>query len=153
MRVQDILERDHEAETKRIKSILKLAENGKFVPDSFELFQQNLKKHIYIEEQFVFPSLLEGDPDLRGPLAGLEMEHASLWMLMDRIESEILDSNFTKTPKYLDEILRILTVHNDLESRNIYPRIVDDSSLLIDEIVRPEGWVCKRYRNHKRTGH
>ncbi|MCL4314870.1 MAG: hemerythrin domain-containing protein [Candidatus Thermoplasmatota archaeon] len=117
--------------------------------DSFEEFRSGLLRHIYLEEEIVFPAVLKNSPELRGQIAGLEMEHASVAMIMGKIADEIQTGNIIKSRKYLDEIERILAVHNSVESSGVYLKIPDNISMDIHSVVIPEGWVCRKLRKSR----
>ena len=151
MHISERMENDHLAESDRLAELNRMMNHGEFDRVSFMKFVENLRRHIYIEEEIIFPGLQENDILLKGPISGLEMEHASLWMLTDRILEEDSSRKLVKTPKYLDEISRILSVHNAQESGNIYPKIEDERFPDITGVSLPKDWVCIRLRHgHRR---
>src|SRR5690625_7839510 len=46
-----------------------------------------LRRHIYLEEEFVFPAL--ADPSLAMAIMVMYREHGSIWRLMDQAEEQI----------------------------------------------------------------
>lgn len=140
------MEADHENEGRSLSSIISEAEQDRYDSDSFRKFRDGLVRHIYIEEELVFPAILKEAPELRGQIAGLEMEHAAIFMLMQKIADEIASGKIIKSRKYLDEIERILAVHNSVESSRVYGRIPEGFSLDIYSVVTPEGWICRKLR-------
>src|SRR5579859_6461595 len=47
-----------------------------------------LRRHIYLEEEFLFPLLGEADPALRAPVFVMLREHAQIWAVLDALERE-----------------------------------------------------------------
>lgn len=78
----------------------------------------------------MFPRALQARPDLSAKVSGLEMEHASIWMLLDRVEGEIRRNEVVKAPKYVQEIYDILQAHNVQEEKDVYPVAGTDLHLL-----------------------
>lgn len=150
MIIRESLERDHDQEHGKLVEARISMSRGEFDKNSFLEFVNNIRRHIYIEEEIIFPDLVVLDSNLKGPISGLEMEHASLWMLMDRILAETDSGTIRKSPKYLEEIERILAVHNAVESTNIYPKIKDERIPDLEQATLPEGWICRRLRKNRR---
>ncbi|MCL4342542.1 MAG: hemerythrin domain-containing protein [Candidatus Thermoplasmatota archaeon] len=150
MIIRESLERDHDLEHGKLVEARISMIRGQLDKDSFLEFVNNIRRHIYIEEEIIFPDLIGLDSNLKGPISGLEMEHASLWMLMDRILEETASGEVRKSPKYLDEMERILAVHNAVESTNIYPKIKDERVPNLEQAALPEGWICRRLRKSRK---
>ncbi len=149
MSIRELLERDHDQEHGKLVEASISMSRGEFEENSFMEFVSNIRRHIYIEEEIIFPDLVYLYSDMKGPISGLEMEHASLWMLIDRILEETASGTIRKSAKYLEEIERILAVHNALESANIYPKIKDERIPELERISIPEGWICRRLRRNR----
>ena len=47
-----------------------------------------LRRHIYLEEEFLFPLLGEAEPGLRAPVFVMRREHAQIWAALDTLERE-----------------------------------------------------------------
>jgi len=47
-----------------------------------------LRRHIYLEEEFLFPLLGEAEPALRAPVFVMLREHAQIWNTLDALERE-----------------------------------------------------------------
>jgi hemerythrin-like domain-containing protein len=110
-----------------------------------------LRRHIYLEEEIVFPHLPRGP--LMMPLMVMYREHGELWRRMDALAERL------RSPEHptddvaatCRELLDLLDSHNSKEEPVIYPYM--DSDLTQDEQheVRrlladgelPQGWVCK----------
>lgn len=112
-----------------------------------------LRRHIYLEEEFVFPPMRTGG--MVAPLFVMVREHAQLWATLDVLESE-LSSNADAgvLRKRCDELMAGLQQHNPKEEQVIYPQA--DVSLSAEAISHltdfmasgqlPDGWVCEGNR-------
>ncbi len=110
-----------------------------------------LRRHIYLEEEIVFPRLPHGP--LMMPLMVMRREHGELWRHMD-VLAERLCSPGTDTndlDESCRELLSLLERHNAKEEPVIYPHL--DTDLGADERTKvhailangtlPPGWVCQ----------
>lgn len=120
-----------------------------------------LRRHIYLEEEIVFPHLPAGP--LMMPLMVMRREHRELWRRMDAL-AETLRGDATgggdgdgATDGLADacqELLSLLEDHNSKEEPIIYPHLdadLDPSEqarvrTLLEEGTLPEGWVCEALR-------
>lgn len=112
-----------------------------------------LRRHIYLEEEVVFPRLPPGP--LMMPLMVMRREHGELWTRMDAL-AEILedDSSASGIVDACTELLSLLEDHNRKEEPIIYPHLDTDLSPQEQSLVRellagsalPEGWVCQALR-------
>lgn len=108
-----------------------------------------LRRHIWIEEEMVFPRLVERG--LQMPVFVMEREHGELWNLMDELARR-LDEDPATTTETCQHMLALLDAHNSKEEPILYPHV--DEALGVDEGQRlrefmetgtlPAGWVCKR---------
>lgn len=110
-----------------------------------------LRRHIYLEETFLFPPLR--DAGLMMPIMVMEREHGALWDLMDTLTDQ---HDGGATPAELVStctgLLTLLDAHNAKEEPIIYPQA--DTALdagttaelqeFITSGTTPEGWVCAR---------
>ena len=112
---------------------------------------QALRRHIYLEEEFLFPLLGEAEPGLRAPVFVMLREHAQIWATLDTLERE-------PAPGTALVLCRQLTVrllhHNLKEEKILYPR-ADDAlppaaagrlRAFLGSAELPEGWVCTKAR-------
>lgn len=122
-----------------------------------------LRRHIYLEEEFLFPLLHEAEPALTAPVLVMLREHAQIWDCLDA-----LDQIAAADPGAARASLRPLTVqllhHNLKEEKILYPR----ADVLLPAVAAarlreflgtgqlPDGWVCIKARpasgGHERTG-
>lgn len=105
-----------------------------------------LRRHIYLEEEFLFPPLRDGG--LMAPVFVMLREHGEIWRAMDRLEGE-LGGEAGQAAAH--ELLAILERHNSKEEPILYPQA--DAVLTPEAAERlhgfiasgrtPEGWVCQ----------
>jgi len=110
-----------------------------------------LRRHIYLEEEFLFPLLCQAEQALAAPVFVMLREHAQIWATLDALESEPGGSTGHALCRQLAS--RLLH-HNLKEERVLYPRA--DSALppatadrllaFLGSAELPEGWVCVRAR-------
>ena len=109
-----------------------------------------LRRHIYLEETFVFPGLASGPLGI--PIQVMMREHGAIWRSMDvlaeRLAAHASPDSLTDDCR---ELLSLLESHNAKEEPVIYPRAepaLDGATLAeLGEFVAagrmPEGWVCR----------
>ncbi len=108
-----------------------------------------LRRHIYLEEEFLFPPLKEAG--LMGPIFVMLREHGQLWRQMDTVE-ELLAGGADGAAMRNDctNLLSLLDDHNSKEEPIIYTQADEilgtsaSSELLafLEAGTTPEGWVC-----------
>jgi hemerythrin-like domain-containing protein len=122
-------------------------------PDSRPLVRafEALRRHIYLEEEFLFPPLREAG--LVMPLLVMVREHGQLWDAMDALDVQVRDG---AAPGDIDEscrtLLALLDAHNSKEEPIVYPQAdltlhPDAAERLLDFIDSgrmPEGWTCEK---------
>ena len=122
-----------------------------------------LRRHIYLEEEFLFPMLRDAEPALTAPVLVMLREHAQIWDCLDA-----LDQTAAADPEAARASLRPLTVqllhHNLKEEKILYPRAdvllpaaaATRLRAFLDTGQLPDGWVCIKARpgsgGHERTG-
>ncbi len=110
-----------------------------------------LRRHIYLEEEFLFPLLGEAEPGLTAPVLVMLREHAQIWAALDSVEREIDDGARLVLCRQLT--VRLLH-HNLKEEKVLYPRADDALPPAAAGRLRaflgsgelPEGWVCVKAR-------
>jgi hemerythrin-like domain-containing protein len=109
-----------------------------------------LRRHIYLEEEFLFPPLREAG--LVMPILVMIREHGEIWQAMDQVE-ELLKRGVENdcVLEMCRELMILLEKHNAKEEPIIYPQA--DLKLSFDVAARlqayiesstlPEGWICQ----------
>jgi iron-sulfur cluster repair protein YtfE (RIC family) len=110
-----------------------------------------LRRHIYLEEEFLFPPLSGGN--LVAPLFVMLREHGQLWRTLDELEAALRASTDPAAVRECCSRLAVQLLHHNVkEERVMYPAA--DESLppdiaarlreLLDTGVLPDGWVCAK---------
>ena len=116
-----------------------------------------LRRHIYLEEEFLFPMLYQAQPGVAAPVFVMLREHGQIWALMDSLEHLGNDaSGLAVTSQLTSHLLH----HNLKEERVLYPRA--DAVLppaaagrlraFLDCGELPAGWVCAQARPEAAAG-
>ena len=113
-----------------------------------------LRRHIYLEEEFLFPPIREAGMVM--PLLVMANEHGTIWRLMDSIEASLAgpDPDRDLLRAACTELLERLAQHNGKEEPVVYPRAAvdldDEAAGALAEYLRtartPDGWVCEAIR-------
>ncbi|CNF53210.1 hemerythrin HHE cation binding domain-containing protein [Mycobacterium tuberculosis] len=105
-----------------------------------------LRRHIYLEEEFLFPPLRDGG--LMAPVFVMLREHGEIWRAMDRLEGGLGGEAGQDAAR---ELLALLERHNSKEEPILYPQAdavltpeaADHLRGFIASGRTPEGWVCQ----------
>ncbi len=108
-----------------------------------------LRRHIYLEEEFLFPLLHQAEPGLAAPIFVMLREHAQIWSTLDWLDRAAEDG--ASTGLTLGKRLTVQLLHHNLkEEKILYPRADDLLTPSAADRLRvflgsgelPEGWVC-----------
>jgi hemerythrin-like domain-containing protein len=111
-----------------------------------------LRRHIYLEEEFLFPPM---EKDFFAPIFVMLREHGELWETMDAIEQGLAAGEAdASVPGRCKWLLGQLDKHNAKEEPILYPHadavLGAPASAELLEFLRagrmPEGWVATRAR-------
>lgn len=108
-----------------------------------------LRRHIYLEEEFVFPALASGGLGI--PIQVMLREHGAIWRAMDALETRLADAEPARLKDDCLELLRLLESHNAKEEPVIYPRAQPalgpeeqaELATFLASGQMPSGWVCR----------
>jgi len=108
-----------------------------------------LRRHIYLEEAFLFPPLRTAGLEM--PVQVMLREHGQIWQLMDRALAALDAGQVDPAVAAVDELMALLERHNTKEEPVIYPHAdtdllpeqADQLDLFIGMGGMPEGWVCE----------
>lgn len=112
---------------------------------------KGLRRHIYLEEEFLFPPLKANG--LVMPIFVMLREHGELWNAMDALDALLASGADAATVQNAcRELLAQLDSHNSKEEPIIYPQAdavldSDGSARLhgfLDEGRMPDGWRCEK---------
>lgn len=107
-----------------------------------------LRRHIYLEEEYLFPPLRAAG--MVGPVMVMVHEHAHMWPLLDELDGCLTRDSADTAVQVCRELLTLLGSHNWKEERILYPQADDTLSPSdrdeLTELVAtaqvPDGWVC-----------
>jgi hypothetical protein len=114
-----------------------------------------LRRHIYMEEEFLFPLLHKADPGLAAAMFGMLREHAQIWGALDSLERELGAGAGTGLALCKQLAVRLLH-HNLTEEKSLYPRAddllppaaADRLRAFLCSAEMPDGWVCRMKAGH-----
>jgi regulator of cell morphogenesis and NO signaling len=151
--LQSALEREHHEIDEGIEEFVASLGAGEVRPAPLLSALEALRRHIYLEEEILFPPIAEGGMTM--PVFVMMREHAELWRSMDGLTT-LLGSG--AEPGRLEgacrELLAQLERHNGKEEPIIYPladtglseQAAAELARFIGEGSTPAGWVCRQAR-------
>lgn len=117
-----------------------------------------LRRHIYLEEEFLFPALggdgAQNPGGLVAPIFVMLREHAQMWQLLDQLEPLLAAEYQTTAWNLCHQLAAQLQHHNMKEERIIYPAadqlLTTAVASRLHEFLAsgrlPDGWVCVKAR-------
>lgn len=145
------LEREHREIDQGIEAFLASRAQGQGHIAPLRQAIDALRRHIFLEEEFLFPPLRAAG--MVAPIFVMLREHGEIWNTLDVIEAQLRagggDGPVTASCQaLLDQLER----HNSKEEPILYPQADTGLSAaasaelkaLIDAGRLPEGWVCAR---------
>ncbi|MFG2088588.1 MULTISPECIES: hemerythrin domain-containing protein [unclassified Spirillospora] len=144
------LEREHREIDEGIESFAAMAE-GRADTTPLKRAMEGLRRHIYLEEEFLFPPLRAAG--LMAPVFVMLREHGEIWRTMDALDAAVARNLADRRVRELcTELLERLDRHNSKEEPILYPQA--DSVLTPEATGRlreflasgrlPDGWVCRQ---------
>ena len=145
------LEREHHEIDEEIDAFIAQLTVGAIEAGRLRQAATALRRHIYLEEVFLFPPLR--DAGMVAPVFVMLREHGQMWRTLDAIELELaVDPDQEALQKLSRELVVQLQHHNPKEEQILYPQAdlaLDDQTAkrlreFLDAGTLPEGWVCER---------
>lgn len=149
--IAETLEHDHRAideELERVKAGLK---RGEWHRELFEHAADELRHHIYVEEETLFPSLRQAG--MVAPVFVMIREHGEIWRALDVVRSED-GRDMDRAIAAFESMEAVLSAHNFKEEQILYP--ASDSTLdpehieavraAFEDSKRPEEWLPQALR-------
>jgi iron-sulfur cluster repair protein YtfE (RIC family) len=144
------LEREHHQIDAGIEAFLEQLHGGRVEAEVLTATLDALRRHIYLEEQILFPPIRDGG--LVMPVLVMMREHGEIWRAMDALADMVTGgADGDKLRETCQQLLRQLATHNMKEEPVIYPHA--DTGLTPDQAVElanfittgltPDGWVCQ----------
>ena len=141
------LEQEHREIDREVEAYLATPDEGR----KQHLLQalQALRRHIYLEEEFLFPPLREAG--FAAPVFVMLREHGELWSTMQSLEGELAsDASVGELAGRCKWLLAQLDKHNSKEEPILYPHA--DAVLgaaasaelraFLESGRMPDGWAC-----------
>lgn len=95
----------------------------------FRRFSQELRSHIALEEELLFPRFRGADPGRRSITEMMLDEHRRIRDALDRIDAALREGS-GPTDELEEELLNVLWAHNAREEEQVYPWFDDHLSPL-----------------------
>lgn len=112
-----------------------------------------LRRHIYLEEEFLFPPLRAAG--LIAPVFVMVREHGRMWRTLDKLDTELARRIVpASVVDLLQDLQDQLQAHNPKEEQILYPQAdqvltsaaTAELRALLDTEWFPDGWVCVAVR-------
>jgi hypothetical protein len=144
----EALEREHHEIDAGIESFVEGLSLGETRTGELTRATDALRRHIYLEEEFLFPPLRAAG--MLPPVLVMLREHGALWRTLDQIAALDLGSDDGTARDQCTALLAQLAAHNAKEEPIIYPQgdalLPDDAKqdlgTFVDSGAMPAGWVC-----------
>jgi hemerythrin-like domain-containing protein len=144
----EALEREHREIDEGIERFLDGLERGSAERAPLEQAVLALRRHIYLEEAFLFPPLRAAG--MFAPIVVMLREHGEIWDALDALEGPAADP--AAAAAACRALLEQLERHNAKEEPIIYPQAdvmlepeaADRLRTFVAEGRLPDGWVCER---------
>lgn len=145
------MEREHHEIDEGIERFSLDELSGEERADSLKRAIDALRRHIFLEEEFLFPPM---KADLAIPMMVMLREHGEIWRSLEEIEAK-LAQGVASEPVLRDacqELLLQLDRHNSKEEPIFYgaadETLSDAQTAVLQDLLRtgemPEGWVCQQ---------
>lgn len=151
--ISDALELEHRQIDERLQQCLRDADAGRASLPFFAEAAKTLRRHIYVEEEMLFPDLEAHG--MVGPIVVMVQEHGEVWWFLDQIEDLLrTGAGAAGLSEAIRGLRTLLEEHNLKEEHVVYPcadRILlpDDPATLMRQLQEtdlPPGWVCRARR-------
>lgn len=148
-----VLTHEHREVDEALERFLADLERDRLRPEGVLRAIGSLRRHIYSEEEFLFPPLARGG--LTMPIAVMVREHGALWRLMDTLTDVLTGPDTPGAREHAGalcrDLLEQLDSHNLKEERIIYTSAetvltAEEQSELATSLeaeTAPDGWVCQ----------
>jgi hemerythrin-like domain-containing protein len=143
-----LLEQEHHEIDAGIEAFVRGVDAGAARREDLSRAVAALRRHIYLEEEFLFPPLRSAG--MLAPVLVMLREHGEIWRSLDAIYGIDVDKDPAAAAKVCAQLLDLLSVHNAKEEPIIYPQgdtvlspeARADLGAFIDTGEMPPDWVC-----------
>lgn len=132
-----------------LETLLKIPQNRPDARHAYAELQRLLYKHIYCEEELLFPEVEACG--LSGPTDVMRFEHGQICSLLSRIWQGLNKDTLNPTG-LIHELRGVLVAHNLKEEGVLYPTadtMMESAEALVERarnMVPPKGWKCMALR-------
>jgi iron-sulfur cluster repair protein YtfE (RIC family) len=143
------LEREHRDIDRNLALFTEGLDHGEWRIQPLDSAGKALRRHIYLEEEMLFPSLREAGQV--APVAVMLREHGDIWLALDELQqAAVVGGDGTVARRACERLQYLLEAHNEKEERILYPQadvVVDAATSsrlrdLLEHGTLPLGWVC-----------
>ncbi|WP_182358886.1 hemerythrin domain-containing protein [Tomitella gaofuii] len=145
----EALEAEHHAIDDGIYAFLNGDADGR---ERLEAVFDELRRHIYLEEVYLFPPLR--DAGMMAPVFVMLREHGEMWQILDQVDAALTVDPVpaSSAAALCRDLLTRLDAHNSKEEPILYPElqgVLSDSAAeqylaFLEGGESPDGWVCER---------
>ncbi|WP_353508912.1 hemerythrin domain-containing protein [Intrasporangium sp.] len=148
------LEREHQEIDAGLEAFVAGLDSGELRGGELDRAAEALRRHIYLEEEFLFPPLRAGG--MVPPVLVMLREHGQIWRTLQALELEVGPGPAAGTARdRCRSLLAQLASHNAKEEPIIYPQgdaVLSDRAKaelreFIDNGRMPSDWVCEQARS------
>ena len=145
------LKQEHHEIDGEIETFIEKLECGSVQPEPLIAALEALRRHIYLEEVFLFPPIREAGMVM--PIFVMMREHGELWRTIDALTDLLADGKDRwRLGDTCRQLLDQLDQHNSKEEPVIYPHADTDlppqTSAELTRFIEtgrtPDGWVCRQ---------
>lgn len=145
------LEREHREIDGGIEAFSAALAQGRYDAEPLLRATAGLRRHIYLEEEFLFPPLKTAG--LMIQVFAMLRQHGELWRAMDALDAQLGDDVGSELLlASCRELLAQLNTHNKIEEPVIYPQVdaalsapaSEELSAFLASGRMPDGWVCAK---------
>lgn len=148
--LQSALEREHRAIDRGVEAFVAGVGGEDFTTAPLIEAMDALRRHIYLEEEFLFPPLRKAGMTM--PIFVMLREHGELWRTMDALTALIDEqADSQRLRDACADFLSQLDQHNSKEEPIIYPQaatLTTEATAELAELIAsgqtPKGWICQQ---------
>lgn len=146
------LEREHREIDAGIEEFTSASDAGA-ATEPLTKAMQALRRHIYLEEEFLFPPLREAG--FMAPIFVMLREHGELWRTLEELDAALeKDPAAQEVRDICARLMQQLDTHNSKEEPILYPQadavLSEPASARLHTFLAagnmPDGWVCSGAR-------
>lgn len=145
------LEREHQEVDAGIGAFLEKLDGGSVDVEGLGATLSALRRHIYLEEQILFPPISKGAQMMS--VFGMVRGHGEIWRTMAALDDLAAGGgDHDKLREACQRLLALLADHNKVEEPVIYPAadtgLAPETAAELADFIStgrmPDGWVCAK---------